>query len=311
MKKEDNADDNLYNVSNYSDSDLFDMLDLTNPTDRELEAKILMNIDKYDSLSDPSAKHLKRFFEDVYKHFYDTGDEEEYDMTENITLSEGFTTGDEVELSGKSNRAEENQGSRGNNIIQTSNKSVANPLQVSQLSQVKSVLNPLLKETQKRVIHLDSSYRDFENYPSSTNYLINLSEVLNNVVAIRLHSISVPYAWYNISNIYNANYFILTGVTPGVKGVYEFKFEVSPGTYSIDELMTALGDSIKTVAAKYPEVNFGTTSVKYNVITSKLELILDIKNVFTEPQFYMYFNYSTNAFDAIERNKSTSDFPTM
>jgi hypothetical protein len=308
MKKEDNADDNLYNVSNYSDSDLFDMLDLTNPTDRELEAKILMNIDKYDSLSDPSAKHLKRFFEDVYKHFYDTGDEEEYDMTENITLSEGFTTGDEVELSGKSNRAEENQGSRGNNTTQTSNATAANPLQVSQLSQVKSVLNPLLKETQKRVIHLDSSYRDFENYPSSTNYLINLSEVLNNVVAIRLHSISVPYAWYNISNIYNANYFILTGVTPGVKGVYEFKFEVSPGTYSIDELMTALGDSIKTVAAKYPEVNFGTTSVKYNVITSKLELILDIKNVFTEPQFYMYFNYSTNAFDAIERNKSISGF---
>ena len=309
MQKEDNADDNLYNVSNYSDSDLFDMLDLTNPTDRELEAKILMNIDKYDSLSDPSAKHLKRFFEDVYKHFYDTEEEEEDDyMTENIILSEGFTTGDEVELSGKSNRAEENKGSRGNNTTQTSNATAANPLQVSQLSQVKSVLNPLLKETQKRVIHLDSSFRDFENYPSSTNYLINLSEVLNNVVAIRLHSISVPYTWYNISNIYNANYFILAGVTPGVKGVYDFKFVVSPGTYSIDELMTALTASIAGVAAENPEVNFGTTSVKYNVITSKLELILDIKNVFTEPQFYMYFNYSTNAFDVTKRKKSISGF---
>jgi len=308
MKKEDNADDNLYNVSNYSDSDLFDMLDLANPTDRELEAKILMNIDKYDSLSDPSAKHLKRFFEDVYKHFYDTEEEDDDDMAENITLSEGFTTGDEVELSGKSNRAEENQGSRGNNIIQTSNKAAADPLQVSQLTQVKSVLNPLLKETQKRVIHLDSSYRDFENYPSSTNYLINLSEVLNNVVAIRLHSISVPYTWYNISNIYNANYFTLSGVTPGVKGVYDFKFEVSPGTYSIDELVAALKASIADVAAGKPEVNFGNTTVKYNPITSKFELILDIKNVFTEPQFYLYFDYSTNAFDAIERKKSISGF---
>ena len=307
MKKEDNADDNLYNVSNYSDSDLFDMLDLANPTDRELEAKILMNIDKYDSLSDPSAKHLKRFFEDVYKHFYDT-EEDDDDMTENITLSEGFTTVDEVELTSKSNRAEENQGSRGNNITQTSNKSAANPLQVSQLSQVKSVLNPLLKETQKRVIHLDSSYRDFDNYPSSTNYLINLSEVLNNVVAIRLHSISIPYSWYNISNVYNANYFTLAGVTPGVKGVYNFKFEVSPGTYSIDELMVALKSSIADLAAKTPEVNFGNTTVKYNPITSKFELILDIKNVFTEPQFYLYFDYSTNAFDAIERKKSISGF---
>jgi hypothetical protein len=56
--------------------------------------------------------------------------------------------------------------------------------------------------------------------------------------------------------------------------------------------MAALGDSIADVAAQFPEVNFGTTSVKYNIITSKFELMLDIKNVFTEPQFYMYFNYS-------------------
>jgi len=97
-------------------------------------------------------------------------------------------------------------------------------------------------------------------------------------------------------------------VTPGVKGVYEFKFEVSPGTYSIDELIVALKASIASVAAEKPEVNFGTTTVKYNVITSKLELILDIKNVFSEPQFYMYFNYSTNAFHATERKKSIPGF---
>ncbi len=37
-KKED-----LYDVSSYSDSELYELLDLNNPTDRELEAKIISN----------------------------------------------------------------------------------------------------------------------------------------------------------------------------------------------------------------------------------------------------------------------------
>ena len=50
-----NKDDELYKIENYSDNDLFRMLDLTNPTDRELEAKILMEIDKYDEINEPST----------------------------------------------------------------------------------------------------------------------------------------------------------------------------------------------------------------------------------------------------------------
>ena len=42
MKKED-----LYDISSYSDDELYEILDLVNPTDRELEAKTLMMIHKY------------------------------------------------------------------------------------------------------------------------------------------------------------------------------------------------------------------------------------------------------------------------
>ena len=34
----------IYNIQDYSDDELYDILNLTNPTDRELEAKILMMI---------------------------------------------------------------------------------------------------------------------------------------------------------------------------------------------------------------------------------------------------------------------------
>ena len=46
-------DDELYKVENYSDNELFTMLSLTNPSDRELEAKILMEINKYEEMNEP------------------------------------------------------------------------------------------------------------------------------------------------------------------------------------------------------------------------------------------------------------------
>ena len=49
----------IYDISDYSDEELFEVLDLQNPSDRELEAKILMMIHKYeqsqmDNDQDPS-----------------------------------------------------------------------------------------------------------------------------------------------------------------------------------------------------------------------------------------------------------------
>ena len=37
----------LYNIEEYTEEELYDILDVNNPTDRELEAKILFMIHKY------------------------------------------------------------------------------------------------------------------------------------------------------------------------------------------------------------------------------------------------------------------------
>jgi succinate dehydrogenase flavin-adding protein (antitoxin of CptAB toxin-antitoxin module) len=41
--------ENVYDVSGYNDNELYELLDLNNPTDRELEAKIIFMIRKYSS----------------------------------------------------------------------------------------------------------------------------------------------------------------------------------------------------------------------------------------------------------------------
>ena len=66
----------LYKIKDYSDAELYEILDLNNPTDRELEAKILMMIHKYENSKAKSSKKLVKFFEDIYEHFFDDSDEE-------------------------------------------------------------------------------------------------------------------------------------------------------------------------------------------------------------------------------------------
>ena len=299
MNKE---DDELYNVEKYSDNDLFTMLDLTNPSDRELEAKILMEIDKYTEINDSTAEKLKVFFEQVYKHFFEDEDiDSEY--TEEDVFHEGFTTAND----------DDSKIVMGKNTIEQTNvnlKKIEPRVRsiTTNLNYDKSALNPLLKETQKRILQLDSSFRDFENYKISTNYLINLSEVLHNVVSLKLHSVNIPYTWYNVGSNSDANLFLLKGVTPGVENVYEFKFEIAAGTYDITEMTTALNESVATLATTYPEVNFGTTKVEYNEKTTRLELTLDIKNIFTEIQYYLYFATNTNAFDVDVRQETIPSF---
>jgi len=66
-------------------------------------------------------------------------------------------------------------------------------------------INPTLRNITTRTIVLDSQYRSVllpyvDNDPnarsSSTNYSVNLSETIKNVVAIKLQSVQIPKTWY-------------------------------------------------------------------------------------------------------------------
>ena len=61
----------MYDVETYTDPELLDILDLNNPTDRELEAKIVSLIRKYENMQNDSGNKLAKFFDDIYNHFFD------------------------------------------------------------------------------------------------------------------------------------------------------------------------------------------------------------------------------------------------
>jgi len=68
---------------------------------------------------------------------------------------------------------------------------------------IKDNLNPIYKNTTKRLINLDSRYRPnitpFNNpNTSETSYIAHLSEKLDNVVSLQIENLQIPYTFYNI-----------------------------------------------------------------------------------------------------------------
>ena len=66
--------DDIYDINGYTDPELYAILDQSNPTDRELEAKILHMIWKYENFGNASGDRLVRFFNDIHTHFFDEQD---------------------------------------------------------------------------------------------------------------------------------------------------------------------------------------------------------------------------------------------
>jgi len=293
MKKN---EEDLYNIDKYKDEDLYDMLDMNNPSDRELEAKIVIMINKYSELEGDDAKNLKDFFERVYDRFFEEEEQRVIELDENNI--EGFKGMEESTAPDEDKYTlSDYKNVFGKNEVTDKSEDDKGLLQTTPLFYGASQLNPLMKETQKRVLQLDSQFRNYDNYPTSTDYIINLSEHLHNVVSLRLHSVSIPYTWYNVSNVYNANYFKLLGNVDGIKGVYDLTFNVPAGTYNTEQLVDAINTSIADVSANNTDIEFGTTGVSHDILTSKITFTLDIQQVYNEPNYYIYFNYFTSPFD--------------
>ena len=76
---------NEYDVNSYTEDQLLSILNLNNPSDRELEAQILTMIRKYKNIGNSSGDKLAAFFNDIYDYFF----EPEEEM---IVVEEGFMT---------------------------------------------------------------------------------------------------------------------------------------------------------------------------------------------------------------------------
>tara|TARA_B110000967_G_scaffold130712_2_gene133546 strand:+ start:3692 stop:7567 length:3876 start_codon:yes stop_codon:yes gene_type:complete len=370
----------IYDINDYTEEDLYEILNLDNPTDRELEAKILSTIKKYENMNTESSENLVDFFEKIYSHFFnDDEDDDEEDDEEDEINYDLETREEEEELKrllrekSQENRLESikeatgnfelTQGSE-NNVINDgkkgemtkkgknkedylteeeiqmledikSNPEHYNPTKRKIKSSTKMVdidnssrivqnrtvgytkpleyvsgkLNPILRQTIKRIISIDSQYRT-DKRTITTEFTCNLSEPLRDVVSLKLYSMQVPYTWYTISKNYGSNFIYIKGNTPGIDNyLHDVKYEIAAGNYSPTELDITIDESIETQKSVYTDVSFGTTNIFYNKYTSLCDLTVDLNKVYNENSYQVEFqNWSSPYRLDSERNNDIAAY---
>ena len=299
----------IYNVDTYSEKELFDILDVFNPTDRELEAKILFFIDKYSNFTDIESKKLYSFFLNIYKRFFYVEEDEE---KEDQSTHEGFTNIDDDKSIINSN-SNSNSNSNPNQNVQL----------ISPLAYAKGKLNPILKQTYQRIITIDSQYRDSKK-SLSTQFTLNFSETLKDVVSLKLYAIQIPYTWYTISKSYGSNFLYIKGNSPGIdNGNHDISINILPGNYSLttvsnassdtnNSISTVIQNAIKNLPNVYTDISFGDTSLSYDINQCKATFNIDIQKQYNESSYYLnfpgefYSPFPPNEFNNANRKKFVS-----
>ena len=317
---------NLYSIESYSDEELFSILDLNNPSDRELEARILFLIHKYENMQNNSGNELVAFYTKIYNHFFESEEDTfeatppslvpNFDMPVSQNQKEGFIyeidddeATDEVITEGFEPISASEKKSPATIIDISSAISYANVGNVlsnassyrsddigfvKPLDYAKDKLNPLLQQTIKRIISIDSQYRD-NKQSLSTDFTFNLSDPLRDVVSLKLYSVQIPYTWYTINTAFGSNVFYIKGNSPGINvGNFDFMIDISAGNYTPNELVTSINKSISKLSALYSDISFGNTSVSYNSNTSLITTNVDITQKYSENSYeYAFSKWTT------------------
>ena len=299
----------IYKIENYTERELFEILDINNPTDRELETSILKNVRQYekDRAENPKSARLWRFFNDMYKRFFDVDSESDDEI-------EGFADATIVNKKPVDSQEQVIQGNVDMMPTNADSKQTQNTsLTTHNVEYVKDNLNPIKRETMFKMISIDSQFRDDARVTGATNFTMNLSSSIENVISIKLYSIQIPYTWYMVNDGFGSNFFYIKGHTPGLNnGNHDIKVSIESGNYTQAEMMTAINKSLQNLANSVDyvtDVSFGNTQAFYNSTNAKVRIAVDLKKTFTEVDYQLYFpNWTSPNVTGAAKNDSLPSF---
>lgn len=178
------------------------------------------------------------------------------------------------------------------------------------------IMNPNLENVTTRLINLDSQFRQATGGIDtlSTDYTLDLSDPLTDVISLRLYSIQIPYTWYAIDYQYgNTCFWVTNNAEP-------YKISISPGNYSPDDFVTALNTAFQTAGftSSFIPVSFnknngilsiqlsGATDPSGNTINGIGNNIFDFDNT-TNP-YFTFFDFTGEKMCQMNCNAQTISF---
>ena len=254
-------------ITHYDTDELLAMLNLTDPTEDDIVAATsrLINkatadrlpkvaaffqaaqdtlLDELDQTQDQQTQEDQDQDQDPEQEEEEDEDLTQEDNTDSTQLNQWWRNqylrqADKVQASKPADRKNKIQVLQGNRHMPTKREKLG-VNETYQVPVTQGTLNPNLKNTVTRLVNIDSQYRQIitpnaENPlgpASPTNYTVDLTENLTNVLSIKLNSIQIPYAWYALDYTSGTNvmFYKLTAAATYTP------FVVPPGNYTPQQL---------------------------------------------------------------------------
>lgn len=257
MEQEDDAD---YNVDNYEINELVDVIGLDYPvTKDDIEDATLFLIKQYTQSKQPL---MVAFVKDVREKL------EEYMLENNIDEivreEHGImTTFAKKPSEGNATFVEDRED---HNITITNEDH-----QTMQQNRVNFPLNPrqgfmnkILRNTDTKIINIDSHFRDnllldasgYNAKSSSTDFMVNFNEPLVNVLSMKLFSYEIPVHWYTFSEKYGTNRFMIDNSS----------IVIPDGNYTASELIADISSAL-TAAGTGCGISLNTKTNRVTITT--------------------------------------------
>lgn len=245
-----------YNIDNYTITELLTILDLDDPT----QEQILDTTNKYiDRFSKENSPNLVDFFQNIQTKLLQyinqlktTGEDTEYkqntEQTDKWFQNEVLPQDNNSVQKDKTTERKQKIDIYDNHHVPMNreqlgiNNNFAVPV-------AQDTLNPNLENITTRFINLDSQFRQAAGGVDtlSTDYTLDLSDPLTNVLSLRLYSVQIPFTWYVIDEQFGNTCFWVTnqGNT--------FKIFIEPGNYNPTSFCTAINNAFTTATNFSPE----------------------------------------------------------
>ena len=243
-----------FNVDNYTNEELLTILELENPPlEKEIIESTNVYIIKFKTENNPK---MATFFSEIQEKLvreYNTSEEKfESDITDKILPS--------------TNPRVQNDSANNFSVAVKQDK-----------------LNPNLENTTTRLIHIDSLYRQSSGNDSSTDFTLDLSDPLINVLSLRLYSIQIPFSWYTIDTQYGNTDFWITDVSYNIN----HRVIVDSGNYTPATFVDHLNAKLRIITAD-PSGNY----VSYNVSNGKITINLTGSTLGYSGNYFTFFDFS-------------------
>ena len=244
-----------YNVDNYTIPELLAIVELDDPTEQEIIDTTNTYIDRF---TNENSTDLANFFQDIQtkllqytNQLQTSGKDAEYEpdstQTDEWFKYQALPQDDSVQRDKNTDRIQKIDVYDNNHVpMNREQLGVANTTNVP-IAQ--DTLNPNLENIITRFVNLDSQFRQSAGGVDtiSTDYTLDLSDPLTNVLSLRLYSVQIPFTWYIIDNQYGNTCFWVTNTGGANLVTNTFKIFIPPGNYTPTTFCAAIDKAFTTL----------------------------------------------------------------